>query len=247
MATYRSIAFILYVFLCFSCSSDSEKVYDERAVKSLDKLSETIGKLNSVSYTLNTTVISINAEKEVEQSSNEHDVYMRGPDKIHLYSKGTKGRKGYWYDGKNFSYFSYDNNAYDIVDVPDKIIDAIDFIHHKYGIDFPAADFFYPTLTDDVLNGFDKLLYWGDSLIDDKQLTEIEALNRDDRLLVWIDKKKNLPYKVIWSQNKQGQKLQYEAVFSNWKSNPDLPDMLFEFEPPADSRKVALVEVKAEN
>ncbi len=230
-----TIIYLLTATLFFvSCTSNSGK-YDDRAIESLDNLSETIGNLNSCSYTLATIV----SKENTSEFSNEHDVYMRGPDKMYIHTNGTKGEKGFWYDGSNFAYFSYNKNTYDTISAPGNIIAAIDQLHHKFGIDFPAADFFYPSFTDDIINNFSEVLYMGDNNIDGVDCIHIEAVNKAEILQIWIEKETNLPHKMIIGQiNNSGSN--YEAVFSNWRVNPNLPDILFEFEPPTNSTRKKL-------
>jgi len=229
--TYYLIAATLFFV---SCTSDKGK-YEQGAVEHLDKLSETIGNLNSCSYTLN-TVVHKGADSEF---INEHDVYMRGPNKMYVHTNGTKGQKGFWYDGGSFAYFSYNKNTYDTVSAASNIIATIDQIHNVYGIDFPAADFFYPTFTDDILNNFNEVLLVGDENIDDVDCVVILASNDDKELKIWIEKDSDLPHKMsIKPSDKSASS--YEAVFSNWRINPVLPDMLFEFEPPTNSKREKL-------
>ena len=229
--TYYLIAATLFFV---SCTSDNGK-YEQGAVNHLDKLSETIGNINSCSYTLNTV-----AHKGVESEfMNEHDVYMRGPDKMHVYTNGTKGKKGFWYDGSSFAYFSYNKNTYDTVSAASNIIAAIDEIHNKYGIDFPAADFFYPTFTDDILDNFNEVILLGDENIDDVDCVVIMASNDDTVLKIWIEKDSDLPHKMMITPTDKSMG-NYEAVFSNWRIDPPLPDMLFEFEPPTNSKREKL-------
>lgn len=221
-----------------SCTSDNGK-YEKGAIDHLDKLSETIGNLNSCSYTLN-TVVSKGTESEF---SNEHDVYMRGPDKMHIHTNGTKGQKGFWYDGSSFAYFSYNKNTYDTVSAASNIIAAIHQLHNDYGIDFPAADFFYPTFTDDILDNFNEVLLVGDENIDDVDCVVILASNDDIVLKIWIEKDSNLPNIVsITPFDKSASS--YKAVFSNWRINPPLPNMLFEFAPPPNSKREKLQLIK---
>jgi hypothetical protein len=230
-----TIYMIVPALLIISCNTstvkDDEK-YDTSAVQYLDSLSETIGKLNSCSFTIN---IFISTSSGVERR-HEHDVYMRGPDKLHIYSNGKTGRKSFWYNGKQFSYFSYDNNAYDMIDAPDNIIATIDFVNDKYGIDFPASDFFYPTFTDDILADYTQVLLNEDEVIDNVNYEVIEALNESETVHIWIDKSTQLPYKLI-IENESIADEYYEAVLSNWKINPKLTDLLFEFKPPTNSIK----------
>ena len=229
--TYYLIAATLFLV---SCTSDTGK-YEQEAVDHLDMLSEAIGNMNSCSYTLN-TVVHKGAESEF---INEHDVYMRGPDKMHVHTNGTKGKKGFWYDGSSFAYFSYNKNTYDTVSVAPNIIAAIDQVHNEYGIDFPAADFFYPTFTDDILDDFNEVILAGDENIDDVDCVVILASNDDNVLKIWIEKDSYLPHKMSIVQTNDSDN-SYEAVFSNWRINPKLPDVLFEFKPPANSKREKL-------
>ncbi len=239
----RVILRLAIIGLLFSsCSSSTENnngVYDEAAVENLDKLSEVIGQLNSCSYTLNTFVKEYNDDEEIVEFSNTHDVYMRGPDKMHIYTIGTKGEKSYWYDGSTLAFYSYDKNIYDIVSAPETIIPAIDFLHNKYGIDFPASNFFYPDFTDDILKFFNNVFYLGEVMVDDIDCIAIEASNNDNILTIWIERESAMPYKMILERNKENAGF-YEATFTNWRINPTLPDLLFEFEPPAGATKVKI-------
>ena len=226
---------ILASFLLVSCTSKDKEEYDTRAIESLDLMSQTIGELSACSYTLN----EYSVKEDGTEISTEHDVYMRGPNKMYVHSVGTKGDKSYWYDGENLSFFSFDKNVYATVEAPDDILQTIDYINDKYGIDFPAADFFYPDLTDDILDNFDRVLFVGDDLVDGIESTSIFASNDTDAVQIWIDKASNLPLKLV-IESKVNAAEYYEVTFSNFRSNPDLPDLLFEFQPPHNSERTEL-------
>ena len=234
------LPFIVLIFFIASCNSPSdsqEGVYDARAVESLDKMSDVIGKLNSCSYTLNTYVAEKDAVGKSSVFSNENDVYMRGPDKMHVRVNGTKGEFGYWYDGSTLSFYSYEKSNYDIVDAPDRIIEAIDFLHDKYGIDFPASDLFYPTIVDDILEHFSTVLYFDNITIDEVSCVLIEASGENRILQMWIEKGTDLPYKFLLADRSDDGNY-YEGVFTNWRIDPKLPDLIFEFKPPSNSTRV---------
>jgi len=226
--------FLTAMSLILSCTSTSGK-YDQKAIEHLDKLSETIGHLNSCSYTLNSVSTIANKTEFV----NESDIYFRGPNKMYINIVGTKGTKGFWYNGSSFAYYVYDKHTFDTIAAADNIIAVIDQLHNEYGIDFPAADFFYPSFTDDVINNFNEVLFLGDNEHNGVECVVIKAVNSEKELQIWIDKETNLPHMmVIISLGNLGDS--YEAVFSNWRINPNLPDILFEFEPPSNSTRVKL-------
>jgi len=226
---------ILASFFLLSCTSKDQQEYDTRAIESLDVMSQTIGELSACSYTLN----EFSVKEDGSEFSAEHDVYMRGPNKMYIHSVGTKGDRSYWYDGENLSFYSFDKNIYATVEAPDDILQTIDHVNDKYGIDFPAADFFYPDLTDDILDEFDRVLFVGDDLVDGIESTSIFASNDTNAVQIWIDKASNLPLKLV-IESKVNAAEYYEVTFSNFRSNPDLPDLLFEFQPPNNSERTEL-------
>jgi hypothetical protein len=236
------LGYSVLCILLYSCSSSTENndgVYDKEAVQALDNISEVIGELNSCSYTLNTFVKELDANDEFIEYNNTHDVYLRGPNKMHIYTVGTKGEKSYWYDGNNLAFYSFDKNIYDTVSAPETIIPAIDFLHHKYGIDFPASNFFYPDFTDDILSNFNNVYYLGEVVIDEIECIAIEASNNDKILSIWLEKESKMPYKMMLEKNEENGGF-YEATFTNWQLDPTLPDLLFEFEPPEDAKRVII-------
>ena len=224
--------FIILSLFAVACNPSDKKEgkYDTRAIESLDQMSETIGDLSSCSYTLNTDLNRLNNSNELENIINEHDVYMRGPDKLYVYSTGSKGKRSYWYNGNRFSYYSYGRNVYDTLSVSGNILDAIDLLHNKYGIDFPAGDFFYPSLTDDLIENSNEILFLEKESLDGNDYTIIEAINKDKTIIIWIDENTKLPYQLIMTSNDESG-ISYHAVFSNWRVNPKLSDIMFEFEP----------------
>lgn len=221
---------ILFSFSLISCGSGNNNQYDSRAIDALDLMSDTIGELAASSYTLDT----VRGFQDGTEKFGEHDVYMRGPDKMYIHTVGSKGEKSTWYDGKQLARYSFSDNSYAVVDAPDNIIKAIDFISTTYGVDIPAADFFYPSFTDDVLEQFNQLLFIGDKMLDGKETIAVLASNEAQNVHLWIDKATNLPLKLVM-ESKTSTNEFYMAKFSNFRVNPDLPDMLFAINPPTNS------------
>ncbi len=226
---------LLSVLFFVSCNSGSGE-YDTRAVESLDKVTKTISDLTSKSYTVNGYIVN----EKGDVSTKESDVYLRDSNKMFIENTGTKGAKSFWYNGEKFAYFLFDKDEYDIIDAPDNTQKLIDSIHSKFGINFPAADFLNPYLTDDILDNYDQLLYFGEEEVDSINCISIEATNEKHILQVWIEKDTYLPYKMV-IQSKINENKYYEAVYTNWTLNPKLPDIMFEFLPPEGSKRKKIV------
>lgn len=234
MRNSLTVASVLAVLLFLLTACEPSREIDSRAVDSLDKMSEVIGELLSVSYTLD----SVSTRKSDVEIRDEHDVYMRGPDKMYVHTVGTNGDRSYWYDGLKLAYFLYANNEYATVDAPDNIVKAIDYLNTTYGIDFPAADFFYPRFTDDILDDYNNL-YFSEEEIDGIECASVVAVNDDEIVQIWIDKDTFLPHRMV-IESKLDPSQVYDVVFSNWVLNPDLPDLLFEFRAPSNSKEIQL-------
>ena len=159
---------------------------------------------------------------------------------MYFYVEREEFRKGFWYDGNQFSVFSYDENQYDVIDAPNTILETIDSLNKKAKIDFPAADFFYPTLTDDLIAQFDTIVVTGTKTIGEVSCLEINATNQNLDVYILIEEETHLPkqLEIYYLGEKTGDS--YVATFSNFKTNPNLPDYIFEFSPPANSEKASL-------
>lgn len=241
------------LFVCLSttllligCDETKEGLYDENAIASIDKLSETIGKLDACSYSLVTNITHSEASGEAPEHK-EVDVYLKGPNKMYIYSKKEGERKGYFYNGSEVAVFRFDEDTYEILKAPDNTIATITAVHEKYGVDFPASDFFYPTLTDDMIHDFDTIVQMDDIKIDGNICKEINAKNAKMNVFVSIDASTNLPKRleIYYLGDEKGKS--YEITFLDFISNPVLEDKLFEFTPPANAIKTDLLTKKIDN
>jgi hypothetical protein len=235
----------LLISLVLSCLflgvSAQETQKDTIAVMILQRMSDVIGDLTSVSFNLMTSIDVDNYQYGTIKQFNHDEVYMVGPDKMLIHEYGYKGHRGFWYNGQTITYYLFDENNFAVIPAPDNIIATIDSVHHNYGIDFPAADFFYPTFTADVLDYFDNVIFLGKKVVDGQECFHILATNEDKSAQFWIANDAfNLPKKfVLTYKNKNN--AQYESTFSKWDLNPDIPVSAFEFLPPPGATEIYLM------
>lgn len=237
-------AFIISVMLLLAHPKvfGQESKIDSTAIRILDKMAYMIGDLNSCSFSLSTSYDVIDLEMGLIKHFINHRVYMAGPDKMLIDSRGDKGHRGFWYNGRQLAYYSYTQNNYAVIDAPPDIIATIDTVNKMYGIDFPAADIFYPTFTDDIINDYDEIIFAGKSSVDGNDCFHIIAKNKQMSFQIWISEDALfLPKKMVIVYYDANPNTQYETTFSNWEINPVLPDAMFEFTPPADANKITLI------
>ena len=126
------------------------------------------------------------------------------------------------------------------------LVEMIDTVNKLYGIEFPAADFLYPTFVDDILSNSKELVYLGLTKVEGKECYHIAGVAGDKTFQFWIsDDAFSLPLKMVIVYTGKEMNPQYEAVLSDWQVNPTLPDALFEFAVPHKAKKVKLVPLSA--
>lgn len=230
----------LSVLLGFNTFAQTKKV-DSLAVKILDRMSDVVGEMSSVSFTLKTQSDELNQDLGVISYFTTNKVYFNGPNQMLIRADGDKGNKGFWYNGKQLVYYSFNENNYAIVETPETTIAMIDEVHDLYGVDFPAADFFYPTFTDDILQNFDELYYAGLRKLEGKECFYIIMRRKDMTIQLWFANDAfTLPVKMIIMYQSTNEAKQYEATFSDWEINPFLPEVMFEFQPPPKAKEVLI-------
>ncbi len=215
---------------------------DTIAIMILDRMSSVVGDLTSVHFKIETRQDEAETDAGIISHFGESDVYFSGADKMLVLSHGDKGHRGYWYNGEQLAYYSFNENNYAVIPTPLSTIETFDSLHKCYDFDFPAADFFYPTFTEDLLAQFDQITYNGKKLIEGKECFYIVARNEQMQVQFWFaNDAMNMPVKMFITQLSTNPALQYEATFSNWELNPDLPPSIFEFAPPPQARRISIL------
>jgi len=221
--------------------AQNEKELDSTAIFILDKMSAVLGELHSTSLSLETSVDELNEYGELEKHYGTSEVIFSGPSKMSVQMDGDKGHIGYWYDGEYVSYYNYDENNYVTLEAPDSTLTMISEMHETYDFQFPAADFFYPTFVDDLMENFDAISYLGEKKIDGQECFSIMCVNESMNVQFWISNEEQmLPRRLVIIYKNENNK-QYEATFTKWQLNPVVPDAIFDFLPPPHAKLISIL------
>ncbi len=233
------ISMLILTVIVGSYAQDTKT--DKIAVQILDRMSNVIGDLEACNFTLSSSYDTELHNIGIVTRHSTSNVIFYGPDKLSIQTHGDKGHRGTWYNGDRIYFYSYDENNYAVVDAPSNTIETIETINNDYGIEFPAADFFFPTFTDDIIDNFNKISYVGTANLDGVECFQILAVNDSMRIQFWIaNDSYNLPVKFSITYKKKNSP-QYEATFSDWELNKNIPNSIFDFMPPSGAREVKLV------
>lgn len=232
----------LFFLLIFLPGFSQEKHYDTTAIVILDHMSAIIGDMNSCSFTQKIESDIQDPDLGWMTKHDVHNVWLSGPDKLLVESFGDKGHRGLWYNGQTLTWYSFKENNYVVIDVPGRTVDMIDSVYEVYGIEFPAADFFNPTLSDDLIELADNINFRGRTMVDGRSCFLIVAENKEMVVQLWIsDEVEFLPVKMVIQYSQRPNEKRYEATFEDWQINPNLPSALFEFAVPPDARQISIL------
>jgi len=236
--------FFFSVFICVASTIQvtAQKMnIDTIAVAILDRMSAMIGDLGSCHVTVKSNYDIRSQHLGLVKHGDEEQLYIQGPDKLLIRSGGDRGDRNIFYNGKTLNYYSVENNQYATLALSLPIVDMIDTVNKMYGINFPAADFFYPSFVDDLLSESKYLIYLGMTKVDGKDCFHIAGTAADKTFQFWIsDDAMTLPLKMVIVYTNRDMNPQYEAILSDWQINPVLPAALFEFKAPPKAKTIKL-------
>ena len=229
------------LLISFFGIAQEAKEIDSTALFILDQMGEVIGDLESVSFNLSNSIDILDIDNNLVKEYSTSMVSFSGPNKLHVRTEGTKGKSSFHYDGAYLSYYNYDENNYVTVEAPDTTLGMIDEMYLNYDFRFPAADFFYPSFTDDMLEQFTSIKFLGAKTIDGEECYHIMATNDELNVQLWISNKTYLlPKHFVLIYKNQSNK-QYESTFSNWSLNPNIPKVVFDFMPPPNAKLISIL------
>ncbi|MEJ1238415.1 DUF2092 domain-containing protein [Chryseolinea sp. T2] len=236
----KNLLCVVFALTTMSVVAQGPK-YDSTAIFIIDRMSDVIGDLTSCTFKVHVSKDENDPDKGLVRYYGTEEAFMAGPDKMLVNVRNHKGHSQYLYNGSQIAYYSFTENNYGLIEAPGTTMETIDKIHDEYGVNFPAADFFYPTFTDDLIAYFDEIRYVGKVLVEDKECFQIFARNKDVTVQLWISNDAfTLPAKMLIVKSSDNHANQ-EFTYSNWAINPDLPEAMFDFLPPAGASRLRIV------
>ena len=238
----KKILLGLPVALITLMATAQSRKYDSVAILIIDRMTDVIGGLESCSFKLNVANDVQSSSKSYVKYFTDYEIFLFGSDKMMINCRGYRGHRKFAYNGDQLAYYSYDENNYGMIPVPNTLIRMIDSVNQKYDIDFPAGDFFYPAFTDDLLNQSDSLRYLGMEKSGAREYFHVVSYGKEKNMQFWISNDSyNLPARFVITYNQKPGSPQYMAIFSDWQINPNLPSAMFDFQPPPGATRLRIM------
>ncbi len=236
---------LILAFACcsfLSTAAAKQNRIDSLAVYILDRMTTTMQSIESCSFSVETSFDVSQQDLGYIKHSTSDKVFVKYPDKLRMTLSGDEGRRSLFYNGKKFSYYSLDKDQYWEVETSGNVLELFENINKKYGVEFPAADFFYPDFSNDLIQTGGNLIYLGITKVNGKDCFHIAGNDINGTgFQFWIADDENfLPVKMVLVYKTDSGLPQYEATYSDWELNPSLQSSLFEFIAYPTSTKVKM-------
>jgi len=96
----KKIIYAMVLLISLPSFSQDKSEIDTAAVKILDRMSGMIGDLSSIKFKAHVAKDVKENQFGLVKEYSQNEVYMVGPDKMHVESIGNHGHRGYWYNGE---------------------------------------------------------------------------------------------------------------------------------------------------
>ena len=215
---------------------------DTAALYIMHRMSNSLNNLSSCSVHVQAFYDTPSDDLGLIKRSKDEMVYANFPGQLLVDVKEDNARHALIYNNKQLIYYSYDNNNYSSIDnAPSTVLETIQLVSKTYGIEVPAADFFYPSFVDDIKSTAINLSLLGTSIVDGKECFHIAGKDSTMSYQFWIQNDPLfLPVKLVVVYNNRPGVPQYEAIYSGWNLNVIIPKSLFEFIAPPASQKIEI-------
>ncbi len=212
---------------------------EERAAEVLKKASALLAGSNRFAFEAEETYDEILDAAIRVQLSNVRGIAVSRPNHAATNVDGDTMSRSAWYDGKTLTLLDKQQNAYSTVDAPASLDETLDFVMEKYGVVLPLADVLYSDPYDALASDASFGAYLGLHQVGGVACHHLAFANESLDWQIWIDAgEKPLLRKLVITYKDEPGEPQYIARFFKWNLQAELPESLFQFEPPEGAEKM---------
>ena len=239
---YRWIGLISLIFVIGPSSLPAQPVdssaVDPRAMESLKKMSDLLGRTSSLGFTVEETYDELDGNQML-QFSNIRSVAVRRPDRIIADTSGDTVNRSAWFDGKRFSLLDKEHNVYGSSEFSGTIDQLLDRLDEQFEVVIPLGELISENLLAQLTERLRGASYVGLHKVGDARCHHLAFILDLLDFQIWLEAgEKPLPRKLVITYKQEPGMPQYTAVFTRWNLEMETPDSLFEFQIPAGARKI---------
>jgi len=225
----------------------SETSIDADALQILKEMSDALASLKEFSFDA--------AISNDETLDNGQTVQLNGVLKIsvkrpgHVYGEyaGEGKTRKVWYDNKTLTVYIPEKGFYGVIETPGTIDETMDFLIENYGFSLPIADIIYSDPYSSFIGVTREGFVVGDDTVNGKSCVHLAMRAEHADWQIWVSEDDPaLPCKIVINYTEIDGVPQYQAVFSNWNTDPKLSASVFKPELPEEAVKIDFINFKKE-
>jgi hypothetical protein len=228
-----------------ACRASEPRTEAERLArgrKIVERMSNKLGSVQSLSVTTRETREQIKASGETQPVTLTRETIVRRPDRLYAKASGDVQTE-VWYDGVGLTVAMHKDKVFGQARMPETLDKMLDAMHERYGVATPLADFLYASPAKALLTDTTKGGWVGRETIDGQATDHLSFTDKGVNWEIWIAATGDpLPRKSVatFSEDKRLRKV--ELTFSDWNFAPQFASDRFTPKVPADYEGIAIVQ-----
>jgi hypothetical protein len=163
---------------------------------------------------------------------------VRSPDRFRAEINTDRKQRTIYYNGKTMSLYAPRMHYYATVSAPPTVIQMLDTVRAKYGVELPVADLFLWGTPKDGVKNLTQAKYIGPATVDGIATDQYAFRQEGTDWQIWIERGgRPLPRRLVITTTDQTAQPQYMATLM-WDQSARTDDANFAFVPPKDAHKI---------
>ena len=223
-----------------SGDDSQESKVDEYANTSLQQMFDFLGKTQRIKVNVAATYDTLQRDGQLIEFGANTEWILRRPDKVLINSLSWEGDdRTFYFDGKDITYYDSGYNVYAVAPKEGDLDQAFDYFVEKLNMPLPLTELFSEKHPFDLKTDVESSMYLGEATVNGVDCNEFAYRFPETDLQIWIKEgDQPLPVRIVITYKNSPGQPQYKAQFSDWDLTSVMPDRLFKFSPPTDSRKI---------
>ena len=235
-----AVLLLMSMALSAGCSTQPRlESVDPEADEILMAMGATLGSAKQFSFQAQATMDELLEDGPMVEFVANHAISVSRPNKVFVTAQGDMINRSVWFNDGKLAAVDNGENVYGMIDVPNKIDDMLDFMMDEYELTVPIADLLFADPYSILIENVDSGGYLGLHKIDGHPCHHLAFRQESIDWQIWVDAgPMALPRKLVITYHRSPGQPQYRATFSGWSLSPELPDVMFEFQPPDGAKCV---------
>ena len=227
--------------------ADTPPTVDPSALEALNKMSTYLRSLKSFQVQADVSNDDVLEDGQIIENISKVDLLAARPNRMRVEVTSDERHRLFLYDGKNFTVWAMLVNYYATVPAPPTIGELIDQIDDKYNIELPLVDLFRWGTKEDDAKKITAAVDAGPSTVGGVTCEQYAFRQEGVDWQVWIQLGEfPLPRKLVIRTLSDDARPAHRDTLT-WNLAPSFNDDAFVFDPPPDSKRIAMAGQKTDD